>query len=113
MSKIEPNNEDKELKIMQVKQYNRNLAYSNCTITIGTLALGVNVLNVALHFINGTPLSEWSIIIFAGISITAIITMILSILNRLGIKSKIEDIKAYLESNGLVLEDEIAKAKGM
>ena len=119
MSKFDLDNETREiieLKIEEVEHCNEELTSANRIITSTSIAIGVVALYTAYCVVRGVPFEfPW---MYGHIGMTSAfigsaVPLVFNIIKKIGIKANIEEIRVFIESQGLSFEDEVSKGKGM
>jgi len=88
-----------------------------CTSLLALVATTAIVSNAQLSSIPSSYLADLTRTILnitlGGVSLPVIILMVKRLITRISANVSIEDIKKLFASHGLILDDEIAKSKGM
>jgi len=108
--------ETQELYIEKVEKYN-DISLENKSLFLSSMLLGVTSLQVISALASGdwgqfdalSLTSLWS----APLMAVSVFSMVKAIIRKTDAKARIEEIKAFFEHHGLVLEDEIAKGRSM
>ena len=112
------NNETKEFYVEKIEKYDKKLGTSDNAIIVGCIGLFIVVSYVISSLTGMTPPgfadpSPRLNIIMAFLSTPAVIPLIAGFATRIGINARIDEIRDFFAIHGLILEDEIAKGKGM
>jgi len=108
-------NDTKEFCIKQVEKYNEISSLRNRTINLSLTIIGLVAIYTVFILATGNKLSLPLIFLHIAMSSSLVVGLTLlisSILIKVGMKIKIEEIKDLLAFHGLILEDEVSKSKG-
>jgi len=115
-------NETKELHIKEAVDYENIKGtvtghIAVCTSLLGLTATTAIVSNMGLSHVPSSYLTDLirilSNIALGGVSLTVIILMAKRLITRISANVSIKDIKKLFASHGLILDEELAKSKGI